>query len=273
MKRLLKNNIIVLALVAAMAMMAGCVSSSAMKWDKCTKSSNWTGANASKRMMNILSPKFDDATFKARVKWQKDRGCNYVNLFVTNKGDGEGSGYSIWGTTPFSAAVPNDTSKLMIERMKYCKKQGLGVWIWLLADDSSAWNKTILSNISKFVDDLKAGGFLDKDLISGVVLGLEMNEYMSAAQANLLSTTLRNVWNGKVATHEVSGKYSFAGFGDIVFYQQNPGVSAKQLINECNAVKAKTGKPVCCFEIERQEARDKCQEILNSGAAFSVGNW
>ena len=243
------------------------------KWDECTKSSNWTGANASKRMMNILSPKFTDAAFKERVKWQKDRGCNYVNLFVTNKGDGEGSGYSIWGTTPFSATVPNNTSKMMIDRMKYCKEQGLGVWIWLLADDSAAWNKTILANIPKFVSDLKAGGFFDNKLVTGVVLALEMNEYMSAAQANLLSTTLRNVWKGKVATHEVSGKYSFAPFGDIVFYQQAPGASAKQLINECNIVKAKTGKPVCCFEIERQEARAKCQEILNSKAAFSVGNW
>lgn len=243
------------------------------KWDECTKSSNWSGANASKRMMNILSPKFIDAAFKERVKWQKDRGCNFVNLFVTNKADGEKAGYSIWGTTPFLAAVPNNTSKLMIDRMKYCKEQGLGIWIWLLADDSDDWNKKILSNIPKFINDLKAGGFLDKNLITGVVLALEMNEYMSASQANVLATTLRNAWKGKIGTHEVSGRFSFAGFGDIVFYQQNPGTSAKQLINECKNVRAKTGKPVCCFEIERQEARNKCQEILNSGAAFSVGNW
>ena len=243
------------------------------KWDECTKSSNWWGKNAAHRAMNALSPKFSDSKFKEYIKFQKDRGCNYVNLFVTNKGDGEGAGYSIWGTTPFAGSVKNDTAKMMVKRMEYCRDQGFGIFAWLLADDSTAWNKTILSKPDQFAKDLKDGGFLDDGLISGVVLGLEMEEYCNVNQANALYKAIKSRWKGKIGTHSVSDKFSFAAFGDVVFLQVNPGTDKNKICNFVNNVAAKTGKKICMFEMEREPDNSKSKYVLEHSKAFSVGNW
>ena len=244
-----------------------------LAWNECTKSSNWWGSNAAHRAMNALSPAFSESKFKQYIKHQKDRGCNYVNLFVTNKGDGEGAGYSIWGKDPFKASVKNDTAKMMIKRMEYCRDQGMGVWIWLLADDSAAWNKTILSRPDQFAKDLKDGGFLDKNLISGVVLGLEMEEYCNTTQASNLYNAVKAQWKGKIGTHSVSDKFTFAAFGDIVFLQVNPGTDKKKICNFVNNVAAKTGKQIVMFEMERQPDNAKSKYVLENSKAFSVGNW
>ena len=79
-------------LCATMAIASGC--SKTPSWNECTKASCWQGQNAGTRHMNILSPKFSDAVFRDRVKWAKARGCNTLHLFLINKGDGEGSGYT-----------------------------------------------------------------------------------------------------------------------------------------------------------------------------------
>lgn len=241
------------------------------KWDECTKSSNWWGSNAAHRAMNALSPKFTEGKFKEYIKFQKDRGCNYVNLFVTNKGDGEGAGYSIWGTTPFAKPVKNDTTKLMLKRMEYCRDQGLGVWIWLLADDSTAWNKTILSKVDQFAKDLKDGGYLDDGLVTGVVLGLEMEEYCSVAQAKALRDAVKKYWKGKIATHHVSNGLGLA-VADIAFIQMNPGRSDGEITNFVKKAKNSLKKPICMFELERSPDRHRSEVALKAGA-YSVGNW
>lgn len=246
---------------------------SVRKWTDCTKSSNWWGKNAAHRAMNALSPKFSEGKFKEYIKFQKDRGCDHVNLFVCNKADGEGGGYSIWGTTPFSKPVPNDTSKMMIKRLEYCRKQGLGIWLWLLADDSTDWNRKILANPQKYVSDLKAGGFLDKNLVSGICLGLELEEYASAGNLSALYSNLKNAWKGGIATHSVSDKYTFAAFGDAVFVQVNPGTDKKKICNFVNTVAAKTGKKVAAFEMEREPDNAKSKYVLENSKAYSVGNW
>lgn len=67
---------------------------SARPWRDCRLSSNWGGENASKRMMNLLSPKFPDAKAREYLDWQRARGCDHVHLLLVNQADGEGSGFS-----------------------------------------------------------------------------------------------------------------------------------------------------------------------------------
>ena len=245
----------------------------ALPWDQCTKSSNWWGANAAHRAMNALSPAFTEAKFKEYVKKHNDRGCNCVNLFVCNKADGEGAGYSIYGKAPFSGSIKNDVAKMMIKRMEYCRDEGMGVWVWLMSDDSADWNKKLLSNPAQYAKDLKDGGFLDDSLVSGVVLGLEMEEYCNANQAKNLYNAIKAQWKGKIGTHSVSDKFSFAAYGDIVFLQVNPGTDKKKICNFVNNVAAKTGKKICMFEMERQPDNAKSKYVLENSKAFSVGNW
>lgn len=239
-------------------------------WDECTKSSNWSGKNAAKRMMNILSPHMADATFKERVAWMKGRGCNCAHVFVTNKADGEKAGYSPYGNK-FDFVFDKNYCKVMGDRIKYLNKQGLGVILWLMADDSNAWAKTAQSNFAHYCKDIKELGWFD--YASTVVIGLEIEEYWNNAGviANLVKAT-KQFYKGKVGTHHISGSYALAGTSDIAFVQLNPGQSDSAISSYVRKVKGALNKPVNMFELERNEDRHRSEVALKAGA-FGVGNW
>lgn len=242
-------------------------------WDECTLSSNWHGKNANMRIMNILSPNMSDQAFNDRVNWAKSRGVNYFNLFVVNKADGEYAKYSPFGPNFIAnyGNIDKASTDIMTKRIKKLHKDGFGIVLWFVSDDSNDWCKKIASNPQPLINTIDSLGWFKYASI--VVLGLEMDEYWNGNQVNAIYAATRTKWNGKIGTHHTSGKYTFAPYGDIVFYQVNPGTAASSIISQCKNVAAKTGKKIVAFEIERQEDRNKCQQILNSKAAYSVGNW
>ena len=242
----------------------------ATKWPEVSKASCWEGKNASVRHMNTLSPAFSDEQAADRFQWAVDRGCNTVHLFVANQGDGEGSGYSIYGGAPTLGKVDSEAVARMARRISAARGKGLAVCLWLMADDSSKWNKTLLSDPARYAADLKSSGLLD--VADAVCLGLEMDEYMSSSQAQTLAAAVRGVYFGPVGTHHTSGKGTFAGLGDIVFWQIEPGKSAAEVASATQKAKKSTGKPVVMFELARNPARGLCEAALAAGAA-GVGNW
>lgn len=238
-------------------------------WDKCTKSSNWT-KDAAWRMMNMLSPGMSDAKFEERLKFIKSRGCNYVNLFLCNKGDGECANYSIYGNS-ISWKVNNDFVNVMKKRINRLYKDGYGIVLWLTADDSKDWNSKLIENPERYCKDLKDQGLLDYASI--VVVGLEVEEYWTYDQCKKMTNALRKVYSGKVAIHQQSGHKDRANLVDIFFYQTSTGKNASQIKSESKKIcTALGGKPVCFFELSRKEDR-KLSEAALSGGAFSVGNW
>ena len=240
------------------------------KWDECTKSSNWTGKNAAKRMMNILSPHMADETFKERVAWMKGRGCNCAHVFISNKGDGEKAGYSPYGNK-FDFVLDKAYCKVMGDRIKKLNKEGLGVVLWLAADDSTAWNSAMAKNFAQYCKDIKEQGWFD--YASTVVIGLEIEEYWkSASVVASLINTLRQFYKGKIGTHHVSGQYALAGASDIAFVQLPPGQSDAQITSFVKKVKGALNKPVNMFELERNEDRHRSEVALAAGA-FGCGNW
>ena len=242
-----------------------------MDWDECTKSSNWEGSNAQHRMMNILSPRMPEAVYKERVKYIKSRGCNCVNLFLCNKGDGEYAGYSICGNNFTPGNVDADYSKTMLKRVKELYNEGYGIVLWLAADDSSAWNKTMVANAQWYVNTIKDLGFFD--YASTVVIGLEVNEYWTAGQCATMANCLRQVYSGKIGIHQTSDRIDYAGLADIMFYQTTPGKSPEAIAKMTkNVVDKLNGKPLCFFELSRQADRKACDAALGAGA-FSVGNY
>lgn len=240
-------------------------------WDACTRASCWGGTNASVRVMNALSPKMPEAVFRERVAWTKGRGANTIHLFLVNKGDGEYAGYSPWGVGkgPSAGATDADTVKRMLERIAYCRGQGLAVVLWLQADDSADWARALASNADRCVARIAEAGLLAS--ASTVVAGLEMDEYWNATHARAVVAAIRACYSGKVGTHHTGGKTTFASLGDILFYQVAPGRSAAQIKADTAAAK-KCGKPVNFFELARGPARDLCEAALTAGA-FGVGNW
>ena len=240
-------------------------------WDACTRASCWGGSNASVRVMNALSPRMPEAVFRERVAWTKGRGADTIHLCLVNKGDGEYAGYSPWGVgrRPSAGATDADVVKRMLERIAYCRAQGLAVVIWLQADDSSDWARALASNADRCVARIAEAGLLDA--ASTVVAGLEMDEYWNATHARAVVSAIRAHYHYKVGTHHTGGRTTFASLGDILFYQVEPGRSAAQIKADTKSA-LKTGKPVNFFELSRGPARDLCKAAFSAGA-FGVGNW
>ena len=236
-------------------------------WDECTTASLWDGGNAERRMMNTLSPHMGDGKFRDYLKWQRDRGCNTAHLFVSNQADGECAGYCIYGRA-VSWTLDAATVKVMLARVKAYRRAGMGVVLWLLADDSGAMNKALLDGVELFAKDLKKTGLLK--YASMVCLGLEMSEYVGGNAANLLNV-VRGVWDGKVATHDVSGSLRYAAYCDIFFGQVKPTASDSDMLRFAAMVKA-TGKPGGIIECDRHPNRERCEKLIAAGLPF-VGNW
>lgn len=239
-------------------------------WNECTKSSNWTGKNASKRMMNILSPHMPDGVFEERLAFIKGRGCNSVHLILCNKADGEYGGYSIYGNGITWIVNKSYTDK-MTSRIKRLRKEGFGIVLWLMTDDDGGWNKALSANFSTYVNDIKKLGWFD--CASIVVLGLELDEYWTAEQVAFGMRDLREKYSGKTGVHMTSGKWDWVQVADILFYQTEPGKTAQQIKSETAKIVANcNGKPVCFFELSRTEDRDLSNAAF-AGGAYSVGNW
>lgn len=241
------------------------------KWTDCTKSSNWTGRNAAKRIMNILSPNMSDAAFNERFNWAKARGVDHFAVFLTNYKDGEYAGYSPFGKNfNIDAGVDKVSVKVMEKRINKMIDNGFGFIPFLMADDSSAWAKSAASKWDKYCKAIKDLGWFDKS--SMVVIGLEIEEYWNnPGTVNNLIKILRKYYKGKIGTHHVSNQYGLA-LGDVAFLQMNPGQSDSNITNFIKKAKSALGKPICMFELERNEDRHRSEVALKAGA-FSVGNW
>ena len=231
----------------------------APKWHAATKASCWFGSNAATRIMNILSPKFTESQFKARVKLAEARGVNTFHLFLANTSDGAGSGYR---------ADDAETAKVMDRRIRCIRKRGHAVVLWIVSDDSASWAREA-GFVEAICKAAKRHGWFKQ--ASTVVAGLEMNEYWESSQARAAVETIRRYYGGKVGVHMTSGRRDYAAFADILFYQVNPGLAADRIRSETRAALA-SGKPVNFFELDRHENRHLCQAALDAGA-FGVGNW
>lgn len=240
------------------------------RWDECTLASCWGGTNASKRMMNVLSPKMPEATFRDYVSWMRGQGANTAHAFLCNKGDGEYAGYSPWGVGvgPGPGEPDPKTVVFMNGRIDYLLAQGLAVVVWLVSDDSKDWAAALAKNASTCLRWIADDGLLGG--VSTVVLGLEMDEYWSSSEAKAVAAATRKVWDGKVGTHHTGGKATFASLGDLLFYQVDPGRSASQIKSD-TAAALRHGKPVNFFELDRGPNKTLAQAALDAGA-FGVGN-
>ena len=234
---------------------------SAKPWRECRYSSNWSGSNASKRMMNLVSPNFGDAKVAEYLDWQQSVGCDHVHLLLVNVGDGEGSGYD--------ALADASARKTALKRVRQVRARGMGVVAWIAADDSDGYRQKIFADPAKYADGLKE--FMP--YISYVCLGLEMNEGEgSSAKWKSLRDAIRAAgWDGPFATHHTSGKATHASLGSVVMDQLAPSCLPADIAKSVKALRSK-GYEVCGFEYSRGPDKAKAQAALDAGA-FGCGNW
>ena len=233
----------------------------AKPWRECKYSSNWSGTEASRRMMNLVSPKFSDAKAKEYIDWQQSLGCDHVHLLLVNQGDGEGAGYDCLADAGHKAVA--------LARVRDIRARGLGVVAWVVADDSDAYRRKIFDNPAMYADALKE--YFPH--LSYIVLGLEMNEGEgSKSKWTALRDAIRKAgWTGPFATHHTSGHGDYASLGQIVMDQLDKGCTEAQVRKSVESFRAK-GYDVCGFEYARGPDKARTKAALEAGA-FSVGNW
>ena len=219
----------------------------------------WNGTNASKRMMNVLSPKMSDSKFREYVEWMRGRGCDTVHVILVNGGDGECAGYAAWNSS--------DQSK-MLARYNDLRYNFRLVVPWIVTDDSASYLRDLFKNPSGKVGAMRQ--FLEKAPF--VVLGLEMNEGGGAASWAAVRDAVRKCTSAPIGVHHTSGNsFPFANLGDIILGQLNPGCSESEVKSQIKAIRAK-GKRAIGFEYARGANRKLAQAALDAGAE-GVGNW
>ncbi len=234
---------------------------SARPWKDCRYSSNWNGSNASKRMMNLVSPKFSDAKVREYLDWQQSVGCDHCHLLLVNEADGEGAGYD--------ALADAKAREVALARVRQIRARGMGVVAWIVADDSNNYRKRIFADPAKYASGLK--DFMP--YLSYICLGLEMNEGegSSAKWKSLRDAIKAAGWTGPFATHHTSGKGTHASLGSIVMDQLEPSCTTADIAKSVKALRGK-GYEVCGFEYSRGPDAAKAKAALDAGA-FSCGNW
>lgn len=230
----------------------------------CVHASCWDGANASRRMMNILSPGFSDAKFDEYVAWMKSRGCDTAHVFLINEKDGERAGQN--------CATNPDHARLAKKRIEKLRKARFAVVPWVIADDSSAYIKDLFAHPEERVKALADAGLFDQ--ASYIVIGLEMDEARGGGTGwPKVASAIRKHYNGRLGTHHASGNsFAYAGLGEIVLGQLGPKeANAKTIAAQVVKIRG-MGKEAVGFEYERHPNRDKANAALAAGA-IGCGNW
>ncbi len=263
-----------LCYVCAVALLCGSCEHGGEKppaWNEANLASCWDGPSAEFRMMNILSPLMDDATFAARVGYMKSRGANTAHVFLVNKENSECSGYSPWGVGVGPCIGPCDAEVVawMKRRIHALRRNGFAVVVWVQADDSHSWSRDLALNAADCMVEIANAGLFDD--VSTVVAGLEMDEYWGYGEAAAVVSAIRSVWGGMVGVHHTGGRMPFVGLADILFYQTAPGKTPAQIAAETRRALS-FGKPVNFFELDRHANRTLCEAALGAGA-FGIGNW
>ena len=236
----------------------GAAQPSAAPLEACVRASCWNGENAETRYMNMLSPRFSDSKFADYLAWTVAQGCDHVHLLLMNEGDGEGAGYDCGDASTLRKAE---------ERIRAILARGLGVILWLVADDSANYRKRLFNDPSKYIARLAPL----LPYASCVCLGLEMDEGATEANWKAVKKALLDVWDGPVATHHTGGKHTFISLGEVVMDQLAPSCTAAQIKSSVRKLKDK-GKIVYGFEYARRPDAAKAKVALDAGAQ-GVGNW
>ena len=220
----------------------------------------WDGTNASKRMMNVLSPKMPVEKVAQYCAWMRSRGCTHAHIILANGADGECAGYAAWRDIDYGQ---------MVTRLNDVRNAGFRCIPWLVTDDSDSLRAELFKEPAKLIAKMEL--FLrDAPL---VVLGLEMDEGDATYnQWKKVRDALKKVYSGPIGVHHKSGNgFPCASLGDVVLGQLNPGCTAAQVKSQIATIK-RIGKRAVGFEYARGPKRDLAQAALDAGAE-GVGNW
>ena len=225
--------------------------------------------DAKTRVMNILSPRCDLATFKTIVERCIRNGDDYVYLYFRNYGDGPWGPFSFYQSHRIGGDMHTAVLESMRTRLNILRDRNLGIVAWLRSDDSRMFNSISMDAELKYQVDVVR--HFD-EYVSAYVLGLELDEYMKGSTVAGLAAHLNTITQKHIGTHQTSGKYEYARLANVdgCWFQYGFGRTPAQIRAMTNAtLGVLSGKPV--FATEYHKSSDSAQARALGDAALSAG--
>ena len=174
----------------------------------------------------------------------KSRNYTHFYLYPYNEGDYGGPRFDYYGS-------PHRLRPHLLE----LKQAGLEPVLWLVPDDAPQMMGTSVDSIRAMFERLVP---VVDDLVSSYVLGLEIDEYWSAATTDALGSRLSQITVKPIAVHQTPGRWDYCRFQwcDYMILQYGFDIAPEVVDRMTRAATGELGKPVVAGEYEvQQEAR------------------
>ena len=187
--------------------------------------------------LSYLSNNVDDAWRKRMEDSLLANGDSHIYLYSQNEADDVG------GVSP----QPNWEA-----RINHLNSRGLRPVMWLMADDSPSLAAMPLSKHKSHNAEIVRR--FDSS-VDGYVIGLEVDEYWTAAQTNEMILDLKKRTNKPIGVHLTpSTPLSYVTHADVLYLQTGFGLSQEQFREKVKATLSATSKPVIVSEYHLNSA-------------------
>ena len=136
------------------------------------------------------------------------------------------------------------------QRLDHLNRRGLRPIMWLMADDSPSLAALPLSTHKAHNAEMVRR--LDSK-VDGYVIGLEVDEYWTAAQTNELIQDLKQHTNKPIGVHLTpTTPLEYVTHADVLYLQTGFGLTQEQFREKVRTTLSATSKPVIVSEYARQ---------------------
>ena len=181
--------------------------------------------------LSYLSSNVDDAWRKRMEDSLLANGDSHIYLYSQNEADDVG------GVSP----KPDWEA-----RINHLNSRGLRPVMWLMADDSPSLAALPLSKHKSHNAEIVRR--FDSS-VDGYVIGLEVDEYWTAAQTNEMILDLKKRTNKPIGVHLTpSTPLAYVTHADVLYLQTGFGLSQEQFTEKVKAILSVTSKPVIVSE-------------------------
>lgn len=187
--------------------------------------------------LSYLSSNVDDAWRKRMEDSLLANGDSHIYLYSQNEADDVG------GVSP----KPDWEA-----RINHLNSRGLRPVMWLMADDSPSLAALPLSKHKSHNAEIVRR--FDSS-VDGYVIGLEVDEYWTAAQTNEMILDLKKRTNKPIGVHLTpSTPLAYVTHADVLYLQTGFGLSQEQFREKVKATLSATSKPVIVSEYHLNSA-------------------
>lgn len=248
--------------------------------------------NASLRMMNILSPAISRDAFKGFVNQMKNDGADMCYLYLINERDGGWTPYSFYNGNQIGGSINEGVLNEMKARCEYIRDKDMGIILWLRPDDSPNFVRVLeggeepesAPGLRFSTASVASQEQYQRDAIkhfgkyaSGIVVGLELDEYYDAGTVNHYANQLQGLTKLPIGTHQKPDKSSFATLPtvDHCYFQYGFGKSTSHVKAMTEAIRRAVGKPVIASEYHKSSNSPQARALGDAamaGGAYGTGN-